>query len=160
MDELELAANELLKKSGVINSGQGVKCNNKSGIYTEDQLIDHNRREIGGGLLAAGEPVADCDITELQLAEILEFSRMVKFTDKQRSVWIMWVGGLSESEIAHYLDCSRQNIYSIIKTCRRKFLCSYKHCPYYGWYEVYLSEVHRYPPKKKFIIIIDKRPCE
>jgi hypothetical protein len=51
--------------------------------------------------------------------------------------------GLSCADIAGAVDISKQAIHSKIKRLRIRFLKTMVENPFFGWFHVYLEEIHR-----------------
>lgn len=142
--ELEIKSDKLLEEAGFINTGKGLRRNNNSGCYTEKQLENHVRKEstnYGDGLNIVR--IALRDETEMILPDIRKLCELAGFSDEQILIWTLYHQGLRCADIAQICKVSRQCMHKRIEVCRKRLIKTIILYPWFGWYEVYLSEIHR-----------------
>ncbi len=138
---LEAEADRLLKEAGATDH----RHKDNEGIYTEKQLRSHNRREFTNNELAFQRSIEIAEIEEkdMMLDDIKLLCRLSGMSDEQMLVWMLYHNGLNQSDIANALHVSRQCISIKIQSCRARLMRTISLCWWFGWYQVYLSEVNR-----------------
>jgi hypothetical protein len=150
-DSYEEEASRLLEASGHIVRGRGPRSETPD-CYTEEQLSRHRRREFSNNedritLLTAAKIEMDAMI-EFELQDLFKLGRL---NDVEQSIFFRSViEGYSSEQIAEDdgLGITAGFIDSILGTCQTKILFGMFICPFWGWWEVYWKEVHRYDCKK------------
>jgi DNA-directed RNA polymerase specialized sigma subunit len=141
--ELEAEADRLLRESGATNHRCGMEKN--EGIYTEVQLRDHYRREFTNNDIAFQRSIEIAEIEErdMVLDDVKRLCEMSGMSDEQMLIWTLYHQGMTQSDIAEILQTSRQSIHSRLQRCQCRLMRTIAQCWWFGWYEVYLSEVNR-----------------
>jgi len=142
--ELEIESNKLLEEAGFINADKHIRRNNDSGCYTEIQLNKHRRNEVsnyGDGLNIVR--IALRDETEMIMPDIRKLCVLAGFSDEQILIWTLYHQGLSCADIAQICNVSRQCMHKRIEVCRKRLIKTIILYPWFGWYDVYLAEIHR-----------------
>lgn len=132
-DELENAADELLRASGALGNG----------LYTQRQLdrkIANERKRLECRDEAGMPDDVLNHIIERQTAGLIEASRL---TVIQEIVFRLHISGLTCRHMAATLHARHQTVAVHLRAAKRRVRAAYNEGSYAGWFEVYLSEVRR-----------------
>lgn len=142
--EKEKAADAILKANGFITCQRGISKNGGSGVYTEDQLKEKvSKREKNPDPLYWLYTTAEIEMFELFQDDLRSICKMARFDEEECFIFMMYIFGLPQSEIARLINFSKQTVSVKISKLKRLFLTAMINNPFYGWMYVYLSEVHR-----------------
>jgi DNA-binding CsgD family transcriptional regulator len=137
---LEREADAYLARAGAICSRRGARKR----LYTDRQLANHRRRELtnydeGLNLFA----VAERELLEVIGRDIVRIFDRARLSSKQYSVWELFMTGMSQEEIARITKTTQSTVSRHFSAGKRKIIAALVSDPYYGWWEVYWSEVNR-----------------
>ncbi len=115
----------------------------ENGIYTDAQLTRKMRLERN-----RLPEIEECGLPEEVTAELVErrIDELISLSGmcvSQEAVFRLHLCGLSLKQIANSLKISPHKVEFRLRIAKRRIRSAYKECKYAGWYEVYLSEVHR-----------------
>lgn len=138
--ELELEADALLMRAGAIDCRRGVRKK----LYTDRQLSNHRRRELTNyeeGLNLF--PIAEREMLGLIGRDIERIINRACLSSRQYSAWGLFMTGLNQKEIAEITKTTQSTVSRHLAAGKRKIVAALISDPYYGWWEVYWSEVRR-----------------
>ena len=147
-DPIQEEANALLEASGYIIRGKGPRSESPD-CYTEYQLDRHRRNEFSnyeeGIRLLTSARIEMTAMLETELAELFSIGRL---NDTEQIIFgrVVWEMATAE-EIAKDEELSTCAVESIIARCRNRIITGLILYPFWGWLQIYWSEVNRHDSK-------------
>ena len=141
MDDYE-RSDALLSYHEVVNDTRGKR--NAADVYTDKQLENRRRHELSNydmGLTLFA--VAEQDLRSLIERDMRQLAKMADFTEGQYAIWCLNRQGLKNADVARALQVSDEHVCQTLSRCDRKLKATMLRHPWWGWLEVYWSEVHR-----------------
>jgi DNA-directed RNA polymerase specialized sigma subunit len=114
--------------------------------YIEERLDGHRRREWSNyEIYPSLLQLAKQELDESPAHDLQELARFAGLADTELSILQLSLPphGLSQREIAEGFQCSAMTVGRMLKHARETLTSVMVDCPWWGWLQVYWSEVNR-----------------
>jgi hypothetical protein len=144
MDIEEREADRLLEAAGIINLANTGGRRKRQDCYTDKQLINHHRRELTN--YEDGIHLYEVNRQEyaaLFQRDLVDLGRLAHFSTQDMDVWQRFCEGFAPDYIAELYNLRESAVVATIERLEQRVRVTMIVCWWWGWYEVYLEELHR-----------------